>query len=234
MTAAMSGTEPIEHVVDVPIGQVHLEGALTLPPNANAVVLFAHGSGSSRHSPRNNFVARVLHQAGLGTLLLDLLTPREDQSYATRFDIELLTRRLQGATAWLRRRPQTGHLRVGYFGASTGAAAALDAAAALGDTIGAVVSRGGRPDLATSLDLVTAPTLLMVGGLDHEVLDLNRQALAELTCEKELTVIRGATHLFEEPGTLDEVAHLAARWFAKHLRTASAATHASGAQDSSH
>jgi putative phosphoribosyl transferase len=217
MIPAQTPTETAEPVVRVPIGTIHLEGNLTLPAHAAAVVLFAHGSGSSRHSPRNTFVARQLQQAGLGTLLLDLLTAREDESYATRFDIGLLTDRLVAATGWLRQQPATKRLAVGYFGASTGAAAALDAAARLGDAVGAVVSRGGRPDLATSLEDVKAPTLLIVGSFDPEVLVLNRQAFDHLTCPRELTVIPGATHLFEEPGTLEEVARLAASWFARHL-----------------
>ena len=211
--------ETAEHVVHVPIGNIRLEGGLSLPATATAMVLFAHGSGSSRHSPRNTFVARKLQQAGLGTLLLDLLTPREDESYATRFDIGLLTDRLVATTAWLRQQPETARLALGYFGASTGAAAALDAAAKLGATVGAVVSRGGRPDLATLIEGVTAPTLLIVGSLDPEVLVLNRQAFDHLTCRRELTVVPGATHLFEEPGTLEEVARLAASWFTRHLGT---------------
>jgi pimeloyl-ACP methyl ester carboxylesterase len=207
----------VEQIVHPHVGGVRLEGALSIPRGAHSLVVFAHGSGSSRHSPRNNFVAGVLREGGLATLLLDLLTPREDESYATRFDIALLTERLEGTTTWLRTRAETRALRIGYFGASTGAAAALDAAAADANAIGAVVSRGGRPDLATALARVTAPTLLIVGSLDREVLALNRQAFDELTCEKDLVVVPGATHLFEEPGTLDEVARLATDWFVRHL-----------------
>jgi pimeloyl-ACP methyl ester carboxylesterase len=199
---------------------VQIEGMLELPPNAQGIVLFAHGSGSSRHSPRNNFVAKELHAQHLGTLLLDLLTVGEDLDYQTRFDIPLLTHRLLVATRWVLQHPATQRLPIGYFGASTGAAAALQAAAAVSDTIKAVVSRGGRPDLAGHHDLarVAAPTLLLVGGHDPEVLELNREAHARLHCEKELSVIPGATHLFEEAGTLEEVARQAAAWFRHHLR----------------
>lgn len=207
-----------KQVVDIPADAVTLEGELAIPPGAQGVVAFAHGSGSSRHSPRNTFVAGVLQEAGLGTLLFDLLTRAEDATYEARFDIDLLTRRLAAATHWLSQQPQTKMLGIGYFGASTGAAAALRAAAALGE-IGAVVSRGGRPDLARSaLVQVHAPTLLIVGGEDHEVIDLNRQAYALLRGEKQLAIIPGATHLFEEPGALQEVARLAAQWFKRHLR----------------
>jgi putative phosphoribosyl transferase len=205
-------------IVHIPVNGVQLEGSLIIPPEACGLVLFAHGSGSSRHSPRNNFVAQTLQSAGIGTLLMDLLTRREDTAYETRFDIDLLTRRLQSATEWLMERPQSKFLNIGYFGASTGAAAALNAAASFGAAIGAVVSRGGRPDLAMSaLPQVQSPTLLIVGGLDDVVIDLNRKAYEELKAEKHLAVVPGATHLFEEPGTLQEVARLAARWFTKHL-----------------
>jgi pimeloyl-ACP methyl ester carboxylesterase len=198
---------------------IALEGDLAVPEHARGIVLFAHGSGSSRRSPRNQFVARVLREAGLGTLLFDLLTQREDAVYETRFNIDLLAQRLAAATAWMTAQPVAASLGVGYFGASTGAAAALIAAAELGPSIGAVVSRGGRPDLAeAALDRVTAPTLLIVGGLDDVVIDLNRQAYAGLRCEKRLVIVPGATHLFEEPGTLDEVARLAAEWFVQWLR----------------
>lgn len=207
-----------EKIIQIPADSVQLEGALALPEQAQGLVVFAHGSGSSRFSPRNNFVARTLHQAGIGTLLMDLLTEEEDAVYATRFDIDLLTDRLLLATRWLQEQPGTKHLVIGYFGASTGAAAALKAAAALGSSIGAVVSRGGRPDLAEeALVRVQSPTLLIVGGNDHAVLQLNRQAFAKLTAEKELVVVPGATHLFEEPGTLEEVAHLATQWFKRYL-----------------
>jgi dienelactone hydrolase len=205
-----------EQRVHIPDGPARLEGVLAVPPGASRVVLFAHGSGSSRHSPRNNYVARMLREAGLGTLLIDLLTPEEDSSYQTRFDIPLLTRRLAAATRWLQTEGAPG-FAVGYFGASTGAAAALQAAAHPEGKVFAVVSRGGRPDLAGEAYLrqVRAPTLLIVGGYDHEVAILNRQAFDLLQCEKELTIVPGATHLFEEPGTLEEVAHLAARWFGR-------------------
>jgi dienelactone hydrolase len=208
-----------EHLVHIPADAVTLEGELILPSGVQGVVVFAHGSGSSRHSPRNVFVARALQSAGLGTLLFDLLTRAEDTDYETRFDIALLTRRLIAATHWLQQQPQTKTLTIGYFGASTGAAAALQAAATLGSAIKAVVSRGGRPDLAgAALAQVSAPTLLIVGGEDHVVINLNRQAYAHLHGEKQLVIVPGATHLFEEPGTLEEVARLASQWFMKHLK----------------
>lgn len=196
-----------------------------MPAGATGVVLFAHGSGSSRHSPRNQFVARTIREVGIGTLLFDLLTPDEEAVDMTtrhlRFDIGLLAKRLVDATNWLKSKPETSRLGVGYFGASTGGAAALVAAAELGDEVGAVVSRGGRPDLAgDALPKVKAPTLLIVGGLDFEVIKLNQEAYARLRCEKELKIVPGATHLFEEPGALEEVARLAARWFRLHLHAA--------------
>ena len=205
--------------VEIAAGSIRLEGELLLPARAEGVVLFAHGSGSSRHSPRNALVAAALREARIGTLLFDLLTSDEDRTYATRFDIGLLSRRLAAATAWLEKQPAGGGLPVGYFGASTGAAAALVAAAELGRGIRAVVSRGGRPDLAgaAALRRVTAPTLLIVGGQDTEVIALNKAAFAELECEKELQIIPGATHLFEEPGTLEHVAAAAAGWFERWL-----------------
>ena len=192
---------------------------LIIPQRAAGVVLFAHGSGSSRHSPRNQYVAKQLREARLGTLLIDLLTPEEDETYRTRFDIGLLTQRLADAARSLAREPQTKDLPVGLFGASTGAAAALEVAAALPEAIRAVVSRGGRPDLASRVALhkVKAPTLLIVVGDDAGVIELNEQAYAELGCEKRLEIVPGATHLFEEPGTLEEVARLAAQWFTRHL-----------------
>ena len=207
------------HIPAGPSGTVSLEGMLELPDNATGVVLFAHGSGSSRLSPRNNYVARVLRDAGLGTLLIDLLTQREDMDYATRFDIPLLTRRLLAATRWLQGEPATLSLAIGYFGASTGAAAALQAAAEEGRKIAAVVSRGGRPDLAgeEALNRVAAPTLLIVGGFDDVVIGLNREAHRALRCQKDLIVIPGATHLFEEPGALEQVARHAAHWFGKFM-----------------
>jgi len=195
-----------------------LEGDLVLPAEAKSLVLFAHGSGSSRHSPRNRHVAEVLQQAGIGTLLFDLLTPQEDALADNRFDIELLTRRLIAATQDLRERPQTSNLALGYFGASTGAAAALQAAAELGPQIRALVSRGGRPDLAMEvLDRVQAPTLLIVGGYDDAVITWNQEAYERLRCTKRLEIVPGATHLFEEPGKLETVAGLARDWFEKYL-----------------
>jgi putative phosphoribosyl transferase len=204
--------------VKVQAGPVCLAGHLTVPEVAIGVVVFAHGSGSSRHSPRNRYVAAVLNQVGLATLLFDLLSPEEELDRANVFDIELLARRLGEVTTWLRAQPETRGLAVGYFGASTGAGAALWAAAQPHAQIAAVVSRGGRPDLAgPRLAAVTAPTLLIVGGQDHVVLDLNRQAQAQLRCENSLAVIPGATHLFEEAGTLQAAAELARDWFTDHL-----------------
>jgi putative phosphoribosyl transferase len=201
----------------IPADSVILEADLTIPKGAKAIVLFAHGSGSSRHSPRNQYVAEVLRAGGLGTLLMDLLTREEDAIYETRFDIDLLTRRLAAASRWLAGRPQTKSFRVGYFGASTGAAAALKAAAAI-PSIGAIVSRGGRPDMAgSSLSRVQAPTLLIVGGNDEVVIELNQQAYKQLRCEKRLAIVPGATHLFEESGALEEAARLASEWFQRHL-----------------
>jgi len=218
--AAATADDPPGHGGEVQpaAGAVQLAGYLTIPQNAPGVVLFAHGSGSSRHSPRNRYVATVLNQAGLGTLLFDLLTPEEEADRANVFDVELLARRLTDVTRWLRTQPTVGQTAIGYFGASTGAAAALWAAAEPGSGIAAVVSRGGRPDLAgPRLGAVTAPTLLIVGGLDTLVLDLNRDAQAQLRCENKLAVVPGATHLFEEPGTLAMAAALATDWFASRL-----------------
>lgn len=206
--------------VQIPSGDVTLTGDLIIPRGARGVVLFAHGSGSSRHSPRNQLVAQTIRNAGLGTLLFDLLT-REEEAIDTytrhlRFDIELLATRLVNATYWLN--GEFDQVRPGYFGASTGAAAALVAAAELGHIVRAVVSRGGRPDLAgDSLPLVKASTLLIVGGLDYPVIEMNREAYALLRCEKEIEIVPGATHLFEEPGKLNHVAQLAANWFKAHL-----------------
>ncbi len=206
--------------VIIPAGKVSLPGTVTIPGSATGIVAFAHGSGSSRHSPRNRHVAGVLHGHRIATLLFDLLTPHEDQIYATRFDIALLTERLLAAVAWLEGNKDTKGMKIGCFGASTGAAAALQAAAKHSG-IAAVVSRGGRPDLAgpQALAAVRAPTLLIVGGRDDGVIDLNRQAYALLRCEKRLEIVPGATHLFEEPGTLESAADHAARWFADHLGT---------------
>lgn len=205
--------------IAIAAGAATLPGTLVLPSEACGVVAFAHGSGSSRHSPRNRSVAEVLHARRVGTLLFDLLTPVEDRDYARRFEIGLLTDRLLSALAWLRAQPQTAALPAGLFGASTGAAAALCAAAARPGDVAAVVSRGGRPDLAGAADLgrVRAPTLLLVGGLDDVVIQLNREAFEALGCEKELVIVPGATHLFEEPGTLEQVADAAAGWFARWL-----------------
>ena len=209
--------------LQIPAGEVTLTGDLEIPENAQGLVLFAHGSGSSRRSPRNQAVAEVLRDAGMATLLFDLLTPHEEAEDAysghLRFDIGLLSRRLAIVTEEIADDPYSRNLGIGYFGASTGGAAALRAAAALGSTIGAVVSRGGRPDLAgEALAHVKAPTLLIVGERDEDVLRLNEQAYEKLQCQKSLAVVPHATHLFQEPGTLEEVARLAADWFRKHLR----------------
>jgi putative phosphoribosyl transferase len=206
----------------IPVSGIEVEGTLTLPPGAKGVVLFAHGSGSSRFSPRNQYVAKEFNKAKIGTLLFDLLTQEEEETDMItaeyRFNIPLLAERLIGATMWLRNDLLTKRLAFGYFGASTGAAAALIAAAKLPDDIVAVVSRGGRPDLAGDYLLrVVAPTLLLVGGLDTEVIALNRLAMDQMTNEKKLVVIPGATHLFEEPGTLDEVAKFSIDWFLRYL-----------------
>jgi dienelactone hydrolase len=202
--------------VRIPVDSITLEGMLAKPREGRGLVIFAHGSGSSRFSPRNNFVARVLREAGLGSLLFDLLTVGEDTHYEKRFDIGLLAQRLMGATRWAA--AQLGPtVKIGYFGASTGAAAALWAAAELG-SVSAVVSRGGRPDLAEPfLPRVRAPTLLIVGEYDPVVLDLNRAAYEKIRAEKQLVVVPGATHLFEEPGALERVAQLARDWFLKYL-----------------
>ncbi len=209
-------------LVSIPMGGVSLEGDLAVPSAAQGIVAFAHGSGSGRKSPRNQFVAQVLQRAGLATMLLDLLTMDEEaidvQSMALRFDIDLLVERLTGTVDWLSANSETRELRIGLFGASTGAAAALVTAARRPDLVRALVSRGGRPDLAAdALASVHAPTLLIVGGNDLEVLRLNRAAYAGMTAERQLVVVPGATHLFQEPGTLGEVARLAADWFLAHL-----------------
>jgi putative phosphoribosyl transferase len=211
-----------ERSVKVSTGPIVLEGNLGIPDDARGIVLFAHGSGSGRHSPRNRYVARRLRQANLATLLIDLLTAEEEtidlQTRHLRFDIGLLAGRLVGATDWLTQNPDTRNLRVGYFGASTGAGAALVAAAECPELVAAVVSRGGRPDLAgQALPRVAAPTLLIVGENDLPVIGMNRDALEQLRTEKELEIVPGATHLFEEPGTLEEVSRLAAEWFVRYL-----------------
>jgi putative phosphoribosyl transferase len=204
-------------LVQVPSDTVTLEGTLAVPGHAQGIVLFAHGSGSSHHSPRNATVAHALREAGLGTLLLDLLAPEEDRREEARLDVRLLSNRLISVTHWLAAQPEARHARLGYFGAGRGAAAALEAAAVLGSTIGAVVSRGGRADLAVHLDLVRAPTLLIVGERDPEGVVLNEIAFEALTCEKALTVVPAAAHLFEEQGAIEEVARRATRWFVEHL-----------------
>lgn len=210
-------------LVSLPVGEARLEGELTLPEGAPGIVLFAHGSGSGRHSPRNRAVAATLSESGLATLLIDLLTAEEEardvRTAELRFDIGLLAERVIGAIDWLRGEGDTARLHVGCFGASTGAAAALRAAAARREEVAAVVSRGGRPDLAgEALRLVEAPTLLIVGGDDAPVIRLNEEALGELPGEARLKIVPGATHLFEEPGKLEAVAALAADWFGSHLR----------------
>jgi putative phosphoribosyl transferase len=212
--------------VFIELAKVTLQGILGLPAAAKGIVLFAHGSGSSRFSPRNGYVAEVLQSRGIATLLFDLLTPEEEafdqRTAALRFDIQLLTKRLASATSWAMRQPKVRGLDIGYFGASTGAAAALMAAAQRPEIVSAVVSRGGRPDLAgKALAAVRAPTLLIVGGNDGPVIALNQQALAELGCrEKEIVIVPEATHLFEEPGALEQVADVAAQWFGSHFAIA--------------
>lgn len=211
-----------ENLVHIPTKKGTLEGDLQIPANAKGLVLFAHGSGSSRHSPRNRFVAEVLQKGGLATLLIDLLTKEEGEkdefTAALRFDIDLLTERLIQVNEWLKAFKETKPLSIGYFGASTGAAAALCAAAKVKKGIAAVVSRGGRPDLAKkALSEVQAPTLLIVGGHDVPVIGMNEEAFALLKCEKKMEIVSGATHLFEEPGTLERVAQLALKWFLSHF-----------------
>ena len=204
--------------VEVDVGPYELKGLLGVPPEPTGLVIFAHGSGSGRLSPRNNQIAAALRDRALATLLIDLLTPAEEHDRANVFDIALLASRLSSATGWALAQPQTAHLPIGYFGASTGAGAALVAAATPSSPVGAVVSRGGRPDLAgDALARMTAPTLLIVGSLDTEVIALNRLAYDRLRAAKELVIIEGAGHLFEEPGTLDEVERHAVRWFLRHL-----------------
>ena len=208
----------------IPAGHAMLDGNLTIPDQSKGLVLFAHGSGSSRHSPRNQFVARTLNDAGLATLLFDLLTPEEESvdlyTREHRFDIGLLAERLVYATKWAKQEKQTQDFHIGYFGSSTGGGAALVAAAESSSQVGAIVSRGGRPDLAgDALPKVKVPTLLIVGGEDHVVIELNERARAQMKCECKIEIVPGATHLFEEPGALEKVAKLAADWFAKHLIT---------------
>jgi putative phosphoribosyl transferase len=219
----MNSPEFEERLVRIPVGPVALEGNLSFPAGPEGIVLFAHGSGSSRHSPRNRYVAQLLNDAKLATLLADLLTRDEEaidmRTAHLRFDIGLLARRLVAITDWLTAEPRTREFPIGYFGASTGAAAALVAAAERADVVGTIVSRGGRPDLAgPALPRVRAPTLLIVGGNDFQVIELNRAAYEQLNCEKQLVNIPGATHLFEEPGALDAVARLARDWFERYLK----------------
>lgn len=207
-----------EREVEVPSGAVRLKGILGLPSGAKGIVVFAHGSGSGRLSPRNTFVARELQDAGFATLLIDLLTESEALDRRAVFDIDLLAERLASAAEWVKQQPETRDLRIGYFGASTGAAAALEAEVRFDSRVAAIVSRGGRPDLAAGyLPRVKAPTLLIVGGYDTPVIGMNEAALQLLNCAKELTIVPRATHLFEEPGALEEVARLAAAWFERYL-----------------
>jgi putative phosphoribosyl transferase len=208
----------IKEEITIPAGGVSLEGELIIPEGAQGIVIFSHGSGSSRHSPRNRFVAGRLHQKKVATLLFDLLTEEEDEFKQNRFDIELLTKRLEKATHWVSQQNETHRLPIGYFGASTGAASALKAAARRGDKIKAVVARGGRPDLAVDeIAAVTAATLFIVGGEDYYVIQQNEQAYAQLQVAKSLEIISGASHLFEESGTLEQAADFAASWYTKHL-----------------
>ncbi|MGD6850702.1 MAG: dienelactone hydrolase family protein [Candidatus Bathyarchaeia archaeon] len=212
----------MESAIKIPVGNVEVEGNLFLPSGTGGIVVFAHGSGSSRFSPRNQYVAKEFNKAGMGTLLFDLLTPGEEEedelTAEYRFNIPLLAARLVGTTQWLRNDPSTRNLKIGYFGASTGAAAALIAAAKLPEEVSAVVSRGGRPDLAGDyLADVRAPTLMLVGGYDEEVIELNKQAQSQMTNENKLVIVPAATHLFEEPGKLEEVAKFSAEWFKRFL-----------------
>jgi putative phosphoribosyl transferase len=220
-------------IVTIPAGGVELEAAYEWPARPRGIVAFAHGSGSSRMSPRNRFVANELRRAGFATLLADLLTQAEDEDYERRFDIGLLTERLGACARWIDASPEASGLALGLFGASTGAAAAIELAAALGPRVAAVVSRGGRPDLASrrALASVTAPTLLIVGGRDAQVMELNESAWEELNCPKSLRIVPGATHLFEEPGALEAVAALACEWFEKHLHEAPGETRAVGSDE---
>ena len=207
-----------EHEIEISVGSIDLKGDLVFSPEAKGLVLFAHGSGSSRKSPRNRYVAEVLQDSNIATLLFDLLTPQEDMIYKTRFDIDLLTQRLMHVSEWVMIQNNLKSLPLGYFGASTGAAAALKAAAQLGSKIKSVVSRGGRPDLAIDvLDQVSAPTLFIVGGEDHKVIELNYFAYSHLKCRKKIEILAGASHLFEEPGTLEQAAELAKQWFLRCL-----------------
>lgn len=210
----------MEKLIQIKHQDIPLKGMLKIPQFAQGIVLFAHGSGSSRLSPRNNFVAKILNDAGLATLLIDLLSEQEDEIYQTRFDIDLLVDRLNVVIQWLKKQTNTHNLSLGIFGSSTGAAAALRVAAEMNKEIGAVVSRGGRPDLAMNmLDRIAAPTLFIVGGNDFGVIELNQEAFARLTCPKKIEIIPHATHLFEEPGCLEEVARVAKEWFCNYLKS---------------
>jgi dienelactone hydrolase len=212
--------------IDIPADEFILKGNLTIPKVANSLVIFSHGSGSSRFSKRNNFVARILNQSNIATLLTDLLTIEEDEIYENRFDIDLLTQRLIAVTNYASELPNLKNLPIGYFGASTGAASALKAAARLKHKVKAIVSRGGRPDLALDdLPLIAVPTLLIVGSLDRVVIALNEQAYSQLNCHKKLEIVDGATHLFEEPGKLEEVADLASKWFTEYIVNANKKSH---------
>ncbi len=207
-------------MIFIPVGNFKLEGELVIPSGAESLVIFSHGSGSSRFSPRNNFVANELHKKNIGTFLLDLLTKEEDELFINRFNIKLLTERLILATGYIKKLPKTSELTLGFFGASTGAASALYAAVAMPRDIKSVVSRGGRTDLAINIAAdVKAPTLLIVGERDYEVLEMNKEVYNKLTCDKKFEVIAGATHLFEEHGALEKVATLAADWFRIHLQS---------------
>ncbi len=209
----------IKKEVFIPVDHIKLAGELTIPEDAKSIVVFVHGSGSSRHSPRNKQVAEKLQEEGYATLLFDLLTQEEDRDFSRRFEIPVLRERLLGVLEWLQEEPETANLELGLFGASTGAAAALEAASVLGDTIKSVVSRGGRPDLASHvLPMVKAPTLFIVGGLDYDVITMNEQAFALIKSEKDLVIVEEATHLFDEPGKLEEVIDHAVNWFHKHLQ----------------
>lgn len=209
----------LKKTIEINVDSVVIEGELVIPQSTSALVLFAHGSGSSRFSPRNNYVAKVLQKGNIATLLIDLLSKTEDLTYERRFDIELLAQRLVKVTDWLREYPETKNLKVGYFGASTGSAAAIKAAAVEKDEIYAIVSRGGRVDLAgDELSKIKAPTLLLVGELDEFVIEVNELAYKKINSEKKLSIIKNASHLFEEPGALEEVAEQATNWFVKHLK----------------
>lgn len=203
--------------ISIPVNDLRLKGSLCIPTNANSLIIFSHGSGSSRFSPRNRHVADIFNKQGIATLLVDLLTVLEDKEFENRFNIDLLTGRLIEVTTYIREVKELRDLPTGYFGASTGAASALQAAAKFGDKIQAVVSRGGRPDLASDLDRVTAPVLLIIGSLDKEVIQLNKQAYEQMQCERKIEIVEGASHLFEENGKLDIVAQLAMSWFKTHL-----------------